>query len=95
MAHTQELFMQGLAYSGGDGQVAADPKRGFALLLQAAERGHADAMMLVALDYELGGGAPYQSLAEAEKWYRRAAELEQPEAKDKVLQYEGLKNGKI
>lgn len=71
--------------------VEFDPKKGFELLHEAANKGHGSARIFLAQTYESGFSEWNISVnkAESQKWYRLAAEQNFPEAEKKLKSKNG------
>lgn len=81
--YTPSMYELGELYrTGGDG-VARDDKLGAQWLLEAAKRGHADALYAVGNMYDLGDTLPHDQ-QKAAIYYKQAALKGQPDAEDAI-----------
>jgi uncharacterized protein len=72
------LYEQAYKFDSGDG-VPRDSVKAVAMYRQAADLGHADAMLRLGYLYENGRAVPLDH-AQATEWYRRATDLGQSKA---------------
>lgn len=72
----------GLFHLQGKGGLPVDKKQAYELFLKGAQKGHVRAMINLATMLEYGDGVS-KNLTEALKWYKKAADVGDPKAREK------------